>query len=405
VDGKTIGWKGSLIVGTRADGRPDRRWVSGRTQTEVLTKMTNLRSALHTGMVASAEGLTVGTYLTRWLAFKQHDGIRANTLRSYADAARLHLTPRLGRIKLERLTALDVTQLVSGMLTGGKSAASAAYTLRVLKMALRQAVGWGLLPRNVAEVVRPPRRTAPQLQVWTPGQAQTFLTAAEGHRLSAAFYLALMTGLRRGELLGLCWDDIDWTRSRLQVVHNLIEERGAGVAGKQHRGQATVSSVKVQLATPKTAGSRRTVVLSPGTLDTLRAHQVRQAAERARAGRGWEDSGAVFATPLGGHTDPRLFYGWYRQLLAVAEVPQIRFHDLRHTAASLMILRGIPPKTVSERLGHADVAFTLRVYTHLYDDQKEEAAFDLSDFFTPPAAEQTDPAQTAADTAVTPVAS
>jgi len=261
----------------------------------------------------------------------------------------------------------------------GKSPAWAAYNLRVLKMALKQAMRWDMVPRNVAEAIKAPRQVQRQMSVWTPQEAEKFLKSAEPHRLYAAFYTALMTGMRRGELLGLQWADLDLDRSRLHVRHNLIEVRVDAVQEKQHAGKARVSAIEVHLATPKTAGSQRTILLSPGTVSELRAHRERQETERQTAGSAWAGEDFVFASPLGGHTDPRTFYGWYLALLQASGVRRIRFHDLRHTAASLMILRGIPPKTVSERLGHADVAFTLRVYTHLYDGQKEEAAFDLAD--------------------------
>ncbi|MFC4456099.1 site-specific integrase [Deinococcus sonorensis] len=199
--------------------------------------------------------------------------------------------------------------------------------------------------------------------------------------MHAAFYLALMTGMRRGELLGLHWADLDWERSRLRVRHNLIEVRAEGTAGKQHAGKDTVSSVRVMLQTPKTQASRRTVVLSPGTVSKLREHQARQKVERENAGSAWQDQGLIFSNELGGLTNPHALYDWFKAITETAGLPPIRFHDLRHTAASLMIHRGVSPKTVSDRLGHSDVAFTLRTYAHLYDEQREEAAFDLTDLF------------------------
>ena len=199
--------------------------------------------------------------------------------------------------------------------------------------------------------------------------------------MHAAFYLALLTGMRRGEILGLKWEDLDFTRSRLTVRNNLVEMRGEGTTGKQHAGKETVSSVRSILQTPKTKASRRTIPLSPGTMSKLKEHRERQEQNRKAAAETWQDQGFVFADELGNPTDPRTLYGWFRGLVTATGLPMIRFHDLRHTAASLMIRQGISPKTVSDRLGHADVAFTLRVYAHLYEDQREEAAFDLTDLF------------------------
>lgn len=383
-NGKTVGWRGAVSIGYDAEGKPIRKTVSAKSQEDLQEKMAALKAAQHTGMLADAGGLTVKDYLDRWAEAKERDGVKPNTLRSYRDTARLYLTPALGRKKLEKLTPLDVEGLLTALKKQGKSAQIMSYSLRVLKMALRQAVRWQMVPRNVAEAIKAPKVTRPELHVWTPEQVAAFIDASQAHRLHAAFYLALMTGMRRGELLGLQWEDIDWERSRLKVRNNLVEVRSEGKPGKIHAGKPTVSSVELVLQTPKTAGSRRTIVLSPGTLSKLREHQVRQNAERHEAAEAWQGpqtDGYVFATEIGTATDPRNFYRWFNEMREAAKVPQIRFHDLRHTAASLMIRRGIPPKTVSERLGHADVGFTLRTYTHLYDEQREEAAFDISDFF------------------------
>lgn len=380
-DGKTIGWKGSVTVGLTSDGRPDRRWISGRTQDEVREKIRALQSQVHTGMLANTGGLTVGDYLTSWVDGKALEGVKPNTVRSYRDTARLCIVPHLGTLPLDKLRPTHVQHLLKSLMDAGKSAQRCQYTLRVLGMALRHAVRLQLLPRNVAEVVKAPRVEHVEMQVWTPGQADTFLKAARPHRLYAAFYLALMTGMRRGEVLGLQWKDIDWDRSRLTVRHSLVEVRREP-EGRILRGRPTVSRLEVSLQTPKTRGSRRTILLSPGTIAALREHRRQQDAERAVAGEAWPGSpghGHVFATELGTPTDPRNFYRHFIDLIQGSGVPRLRLHDLRHTAASLMIRQNIPPKTVSERLGHADVAFTLRVYTHLYDEQREEAAFDLAD--------------------------
>ena len=379
--GKTIGWRAAVTVGHNEDGTQDRRWVSGKTQAEVQEKLRAFQADMHTGMVADTEGLTVSAYMSRWADHKEQDATKPNTLRSYRDTVRLHITPHIGRIKLEKLRPLDLEQMLSKMQKAGKSAASRAYTLRVLSMALRQAVRWQMLPRNVAEAVRPPKVERPDMGTWTAVQVATFLDAAQLHRMHAAFYLALLTGMRRGEILGLKWEDLDFTRSRLTVRNNLVEMRGEGTTGKQHAGKETVSSVRSILQTPKTKASRRTIPLSPGTMSKLKEHRERQEQNRKAAAEAWQAQGFVFADELGNPTDPRTLYGWFRGLVTAAGLPMIRFHDLRHTAASLMIRQGISPKTVSDRLGHADVAFTLRVYAHLYEDQREEAAFDLTDLF------------------------
>ncbi|WP_293909900.1 site-specific integrase [Deinococcus sp.] len=379
--GKTVGWKAAVVVGQNEDGTLDRRWISGKTQAEVQEKLRGFQADMHAGTVADTEGLTVTEFMTRWADHKEREGLKPNTVQSYRDTVRLYITPHIGAVKLEKLRPLDVERLLSRMQKSGKSAVNRRYALRILSMALRQAVRWQMLPRNVADVVSPPKAERPEMKVWTPEQVATFLDAAQVHRLYAAFYLSLMTGMRRGEVLGLQWADLDFERARLNVRNNLVEVHRDGVPGKTQAGKATVSSVSIELQTPKTAASKRTVALSPGTLSKLREHQARQAAEQSAAAEAWQGPGYVFASELGGPTNPNYFYDQFKKLAKGAGLPDIRLHDLRHTAASLMIRRGVSPKVVSDRLGHTDPAFTLRVYTHLYDEQREEAAFDLSDFF------------------------
>ena len=281
--GKTIGWRAAVTVGINEYGTQDRRLVSGKTQAEVQEKLRAFQADMHTGMVADTEGLTVSAYMSRWADHKEQDATKPNTLRSYRDTVRLHITPHIGRIKLEKLRPLDLEQMLSKMQKAGKSAASRAYTLRVLSMALRQAVRWQMLPRNVAEAVRPPKVERPDIGTWTAAQVATFLDTAQLHRMHAAFYLALLTGMRRGEILGLKWEDVDFTRSRLTVRNNLVEMRGEGTTGKQHAGKETVSSVRSILQTPKTKASRRTIPLSPGTMSKLKEHRERQEQNRKAA--------------------------------------------------------------------------------------------------------------------------
>lgn len=377
--GKTIGWRAAVTVGVDEDGTQKRRWVSGKTQGEVQEKVRALQAELHQGMLADTNRMTVAEFLDRWVEHKQHEGIKPNTVQSYRDTVRRYITPHLGRTKLEKLRPLDIEQMLTKLRQDGKSASMAAYTLRVLKMGLQQGVRWQMLPRNVADAVKPPKVVRQEMQVWNKKQAVAFLQATEDHPLHAAFYLALMSGMRRGELAGLKWEDVDLKRARLTVRNNLVEVIGEAVAGKKRLGKATQSSVRIEVSTPKSKTSRRTVHLSKGTVEKLRAQQARQREWQAAAAEAWEDEGFVFTTVTGGLTRPDALAKAYVRLLDQADVPRIRFHDLRHTAASLMIKQGIPPKTVSERLGHSDVAFTLRTYVHLYDSQRQEAAFDLDD--------------------------
>jgi integrase len=275
----------------------------------------------------------------------------------------LYIVPAIGRKRLASLTPLDVSRMV-GEVQAAHSANAAAYSLRVLKMALKQAVLWEMVPRNVAAAVKPPRVERQEMKFWTPAQVSAFLDAARGHRLYALFHLALTTGMRRGELLGLHWEDVDLEAGRLWVRHNLIDAKGG-----------------VRLDTPKTRGSRRSILLTPDVVQVLRDHRERMEVEamgRRRRGRAWPQAEMVFVSDEGTYLDPSNVGKAFRELISAAGVQRIRLHDLRHTAATLLIRQGVPAKLVADRLGHSDPGFTLRVYTHVFDEHREEAALSLA---------------------------
>lgn len=254
------------------------------------------------------------------------------------------------------------------LLAANHSPALVFVALRLVKLTLSQAVDWGLLAFNPAARVRAPRRPRAVLQVWTPAEASIFLRTCQGYqpRLYALFYLALTTGLRRGELLGLHWHDIDLDRGELFV-----------------RGSVVQCGARAVLSEPKTPSSCRCVLLSPDTVMVLRAHHVQQAHEQ----RQWKlctpaETGLVFPSTVGRFQLPCTLVKIFHKLTKLAGVRRIRFHDLRHTAASLLVRQGVPIKAVAERLGHADASITMRVYTHVYEEQRRQAALPLAELLS-----------------------
>ncbi len=295
-------------------------------------------------------------FLHLWLTFRRQD-LRPTTYRTYV-AELMHLIPEIGALPLSTLTPMQIQQAVIHRLDQKLSTPkSLATSLRTLRMALRQAVLWGVLASNPALTVRAPRTRPAQLKVWTPGEARQFLQHIQSQRLHALFHLALSTGMRRGELLGLSWQDIDFTRQHLTVSQNYVRE----VTGEWILGE------------PKTAARHRVIPLAH---DTLRLLQKHRREERQRFGKR-QGKDPVFTQASGSRVDPNHLGRLFRRLVGESGVPRIRFHDLRHTAVSLMIRQGIPAKVVSDRLGHANVAFTLSVYTHLYEDQRRSAALSM----------------------------
>jgi integrase len=222
---------------------------------------------------------------------------------------------------------------------------------------LKDAVRWGYVVRNVADAADPPKVKPAELQVWSPAQLRAFLAHVKDDRQYAAWLLAATTGMRRGELLGLRWVDVDLDAARIAV-----------------RQPRVVADHAVHVSEPKTARSRRSIALDPVTVAALRQHQARQAADRAAVGPAYEDSGLVFTRPDGSPIHPQRFSDWFRQHLRGAGLPAIRLHDLRHSYATAALAAGIPAKVVSERLGHATIAITMDTYSHVLPGLDERAA-------------------------------
>ena len=258
-----------------------------------------------------------------------------------------------------RLSAQHMQAFYAAMLENGLAPATVKYLHVVLHAALDQAVRLNIIPRNVTDLVTPPRPSRREMQILTPEQAQTFLAAVCGRRLEALYVLALTTGMRQGELLALRWRDVDLDAARLHVSNTL------------HFGTKGVW----RLGSPKTAQSRRRVDLAPMAVEALRAHRTRQLEERLLVGPDWHDHDFVFprgdGEPLRGmqvtHRD-------FQPLLERAGLPCIRFHDLRHTAATLLLLANVPAKVVSELLGHSNVGITLNLYSHVLPSMQRDAA-------------------------------
>jgi len=380
-DGKTVGWKGAAVVGYKPDGSEDRRWVSGKTQADVRAKLESLKTARNGGMLASHDVPTFGEYLDKWLEHLESKGKAPATLRDYGYTVRGHLKPLLGKKRLDKLTVLDIEKVVRN--AQDKTSPSAA--LRVLtrcRQALSQAVKWQLVPRNVAEAVETPKRSKTPLVCWESLEASKFLEQAQLHRLYALFYIALTTGLRSAELRGLRFCDLDLKAGWLSVAQNALED---------DKGKIVLSP------TTKTEKSARRIKIDAGIIGVLLEHQKRQLLEREhiesprldlekrRERMGIELSysslNLVFPTELGTPISDSNLRRDFNKLCEVAEVPKIRIHDLRHTAASAMIRRGYPPKLVADILGHTDAGFTLRTYAHVWQEQREEFALSAANLY------------------------
>jgi integrase len=290
--------------------------------------------------------------------------LRART--SAAVEERAAVFCRVGAVRLAEVSPMHLRSLQTELLRdgrvdgkGGLAPRSVAACRRVLSQALKDAVRWGLLIRNPMDAVDPPRVVDAEMVTWSDTQARAFLDAVAGDRLYAMWVLFLTTGVRRGELAGLRWDDVELDRATMAIVRNRVSA-GRGKAVSTHQ--------------PKTRRGRRNVALDVTSVEVLRRHRPVQLEERMRLGPAWVDSGYVFCGVDGAALHPDTITASFKSIIGNLDVPQIRLHDLRHTSATLALKAGIHPKVVSERFGHATVSITLDLYSHVLDGMQAEAA-------------------------------
>src|SRR5215213_6704770 len=353
-------WRGSYWV-TTAKGLK-RRYVSAKTRQQCSQKLTKAMADRDGGLIFEAGHLTVGDYLKRWLKDVE-DTVRRSTYEGYEYAIRPHIVPALGRIKLKDLTSAHLRSFYRDRLDSGRAPATVHKLHVVLHKALKAAVADGLIPRNAAAGLKLPRITREEIDPLTEEEARRLLETVRGDRLETLYVLALNTGMRQGELLALKWDDVDLERGVLRVRRTLTHANKSFVLGE-----------------PKTKKSRRTIRLTEGALQALRSHLSRQLEEMERIGSLYQPGGLVFATTTGTIINPsNLRNRSFKPLLAHARLRPIRFHDLRHTCATLLLSRNVNPKIVSELLGHANVAVTLDTYSHLLPDMQATAVDAMED--------------------------
>jgi len=361
--GKT--WSYWVDAGRAEDGRRKQLTKGGfLTKREAEKALTAVVGKLNEGAYVEPTKATTAKFMRQWL-----DSIRASvrpsTLAGYATLIDAHIVPALGAAPLQRLTAPQLNSFYADLLAsgrrdgkGGLSPRTVFYTHATIRKALSEAVRWGMLPRNVAEQASPPKqRTTRELRTWSAAELNAFLDHVAGDRLYAAYFLAGYTGLRRGEVLGLRWRDLDLERGTLSVSQTVISV-----------------NYEIQFSTPKTNAGRRSVALDPGTIEVLRSHRVRQLEERTRLGLPWPSPDSlIFADVEAKPIHPGQFSDRFDRLVKAACVPRVRFHDLRHTHATLLLMAGVHAKIVQERLGHANIAVTLGTYSHVVAGMQEEA--------------------------------
>jgi integrase len=340
-------YEGRYTVHT-PDG-PVRKRVYGRKYKEVQRKLAEAMGDAVRGIVFDDENMTVSEYMERWLEDSAKGDLGHRAYHNYRLQIRRHISPSLGRIKLSKLTATHVQSLYAAKLRDGLKPSSVRYIYAVLHRAMEQAVRFNLMPFNPAVRVDPPKVRQEEITPLDTEQARIFLAAARGDRFEALDVLSLTVGLRMGEALGLRWSDIDFDAKTLRVSRQLQRVRDGG---------------GLVFSEPKNA-SRRTVDLPQRAVEALRSHRKRQMEEQLRVGSEWQDYGLVFATGKGTPLDAQnIVNRHFKPLLKRAGLPSIRWHDPRHTYATLLLARGTHPTYVQKSLGHASVQLTLDRYSH-----------------------------------------
>ena len=334
-----------------------RKTVYAKTRKEVSEKLTVALADASKGITAGGGPKTVEAFLTSWLENSVRGSVRKSTYDRNESLCRVHLIPTLGRKKLKTLGAADVAGFYRSRLDSGCSAASVHKMHETLHKALKQAVRWGYMTKNPADDVDAPRVHTEEVHPLTRDEARRFLKVVRGDRLEALYVVALHTGMRQGELLALRWEDVDIEEKTLTVRRTITKDGGKLLTGPT-----------------KTAKGRRTVKLTRDAAEALRKHLTRQLEEIDGLGDHYQPGGLVFATTKGTLLNPtNLRKRSFAPLLVRADLPHQTFHQLRHTAATILLLKNVNPKIVSEMLGHASIAITLDTYSHVLPNMQDSA--------------------------------
>jgi len=334
----------------------ERKFFTGKTHAAVKAKLDKAKKAQGEGLPAKFERKRFADFIDDWLG-EMRLTLKPKTWTRYEQLVRLYAKPAFGKKDLEKLQPQDVQRLYAQMTEAGLAEGTKLQLHSILHKALKQAILWNLVGRNVMDGVIRPKPSQKDMKTLSPQQARRFLESAQGHRYEALFVLALTTGMRQGELLGLRWEDVDPEAGTIRVQRSLQRTKDGFV-----------------LTEPKTKRSRRQIELTELAVDALERHRINQTAEKLLNESYWHQQRLVFTNTTGGPIESsHLLRHCFHPLLKRAGVPQIRFHDLRHTAATLLLGQGVHPKIVSEMLGHSSIAITLDLYSHVTPTMQQQA--------------------------------
>jgi len=359
----------------RSDGRweailslpnGDRLSFYGRTEDEAHRKLTVALYERQGGKAAASGAISLAEFLDMWLERIAKGRVRAQTYKGYEVNVRVHLKPALGHWPIDGIEPIHVQDLIEAKRRDGLAPKSIRYMHGILRNALNQAVRWNYIQRNPAALVDGPRVAQQEIQPFSREEAQKFLEAIKGDRLEALYAVALTMGLRQGEALGLRWRDVDLDMGYIRLSRQLQR-----------------INHKYELVELKTARSRRALAVPAAMVGRLREHKIRQDQERERAALRWHDTDLVFCRSNGYPLSGSVITHQFQELLSRAGIARRRFHDLRHSCATLLLAQGVSARVVMDVLGHSQISLTLNTYTHVLPELKREAADRMNELLLP----------------------
>jgi Site-specific recombinase XerD len=372
--GRRLNGEGSIYQ--RTDGRwagvittdeGERKFVYGRTKKEATKKLQIANREKAQGTLITEKDQKLSVFLTQWLTDTAQPNVRDKTYIRYSEIVHIHILPTIGKVTLQKLTPQHLQNLYNKKRQEGYAPQTVQHIHRLLHRALNDAVKWSLVSRNVCDLVDTPRVPKKEMRALSPEQSKDFLEAAKGDKLEALYILAITTGMREGELLALQWKDINWNNGTLQVRRKISRITNKGFVFSE----------------PKTAKSRRSITLTQMAIETLKQHRIHQNEQRLATGSIWEEHDLLFCNTIGRPIEVgNMIRRSFRPLLQKAGLPIIRFHDLRHSCASLLLTMGVHPKVVQELLGHSQISVTLDTYSHVLPSLQGEAISQLETLLT-----------------------
>lgn len=339
--------------------RKQRKRRGFRTKREAQSALIEAQNALMTGKYVKPSSKLLKDYLKEWMNIKQHS-IARETAKTNLSYINNHIIPEIGSIQMSKLTALDVQKLISRLLEKGLATSTVKRIFNILNTALNKAEKMQIVQRNVATLVDKPKVKRKELKIWSINEVYRFLEAAKSSRYYTAFHLAIMTGMRQGEILGLRWQDVDFDNCKIYIRQTLSHD------GKEFNTGA------------KTSSGIRSITIDHVTMEKLKRQYRIITVEKKHARSIYNDKDLVICTSTGNQVSPSSIVKIFRKLLLNSNLNRITFHDLRHTHASLLLMQNVHPKIVSERLGHSSIQMTLDTYSHLMPNMQEEAANGLA---------------------------